>query len=145
MEKVILDPAIKFGAGRYRQEEHLLEKCGKEIVRFGKKPYIIAGKRAWEAVRERLVPGMEEEKLEYVLEIYPGTCSYEAAKEYAEKCIQARCDEIVGIGGGVIMDFAKAVGEYTRCGGVNVPTSITSWTAYLTKRGMSTRVGAKKD
>ena len=111
MEKVILDPAIKFGAGRYRQEEHLLEECGKEIARFGKKLYIIAGKRSWEAVRERLVPGMEEEKLEYVLEIYPGTCSYEAAKEYAEKCIQARCDEIVGIGGGVIMDFAKAVGE----------------------------------
>ena len=84
MEKVILDPAIKFGAGRYRQEEHLLEECGKEIARFGKKLYIIAGKRAWEAVRERLVPGMEEEKLEYVLEIYSGTCSYEAAKEYAE-------------------------------------------------------------
>lgn len=44
MEKVILDPAIKFGAGRYRQEEHLLEECGKEIARFGKKLYIIAGK-----------------------------------------------------------------------------------------------------
>ena len=28
-------------------------------------------------------------------------------KEYAEKCIQARCDEIIGIGGGVIMDFTK--------------------------------------
>ena len=70
MEKVILDPAIKFGAGRYRQEEHLLEECGKEIARFGKKLYIIAGKRAWEAVRERLVPGIEEEKLEYVLDIY---------------------------------------------------------------------------
>ena len=44
MEKVILDPAIKFGAGRYEQEEHLLEECGKEIARFGKKLYIIAGK-----------------------------------------------------------------------------------------------------
>ena len=167
MEKVILDPAIKFGAGRYRQEEHLLEECGKEIARFGKKPYIIAGKRAWEAVRERLVPGMEEEKLEYVLEIYPGTCSYEAAKEYAEKCIQARCDEIVGIGGGScayatpigmpantmvvgvggyrFMDFAKAVGEYAGCGVVNIPTSIATCAAFTTMSVMYTPEGAKKD
>ena len=145
MEKVILDPAIKFGAGRYRQEEHLLEECGKEIARFGKKLYIIAGKRAWEAVRERLVPGMEEEKLEYVLEIYSGTCSYEAAKEYAEKCIQARCDEIVGIGGGVIMDFAKAVGEYAGCGVVNIPTSIATCAAFTTMSVMYTPEGAKKD
>ena len=26
MEKVTLDPAIKFGAGRYRQEKNLLEE-----------------------------------------------------------------------------------------------------------------------
>ena len=32
MEKIILDSAIKFGAGRYRQEKGLLEECGKEIV-----------------------------------------------------------------------------------------------------------------
>ena len=37
MEKVPLDPAIKFGAGRYRQEKNLLEECGKEISRFGKR------------------------------------------------------------------------------------------------------------
>lgn len=40
MEKVTLDPAIKFGAGRYRQEKNLLEECGKEISRFGKRAFI---------------------------------------------------------------------------------------------------------
>ena len=29
MEKIILDSAIKFGAGRYRQEKGLLEECGR--------------------------------------------------------------------------------------------------------------------
>ena len=29
MEKIVLDSAIKFGAGRYRQEKGLLEECGK--------------------------------------------------------------------------------------------------------------------
>ena len=59
MEKVTLDPAIKFGAGRYRQEKNLLEECGKEISRFGKRAFVIAGNRAWDAVKERMIPGFE--------------------------------------------------------------------------------------
>lgn len=143
MEKVILDPAIKFGAGRYRQGKDVLEICGKEIARFGKKPYIIAGQRAWDAVKERLLPGLEEEQLNFVVEIYTGVCSYEAAKEYAKKCTEQECDEIVGIGGGVIMDFAKAVGEYARCGVVNIPTSIATCAAFTTMSVMYTPEGAK--
>ena len=86
MEKVTLDPAIKFGAGRYRQEKNLLEECGKEISRFGKRAFIIAGNRAWDAVKERMIPGFEKAGLEYELHLYGGKCSYEAAREYAEKC-----------------------------------------------------------
>lgn len=81
MEKVILDPAIKFGAGRYRQGKDVLEVCGEEIRRFGKKAFIIAGKRAWDAVKDRILPGFEAAGLEYVLELYSGKCSYEAAAE----------------------------------------------------------------
>ena len=78
MEKVTLDPAIKFGAGRYRQEKNLLEECGKEISRFGKRAFIIAGNRAWDAVKERMIPGFEKAGLEYELHLYSGKCSYEA-------------------------------------------------------------------
>ena len=121
MEKVTLDPAIKFGAGRYRQEKNLLEECGKEISRFGKRAFIIAGNRAWDAVKERMIPGFEKAGLEYELHLYGGKCSYEAAREYAEKCKAENCDEVVGIGGGLVMDFAKAVGEYADTGVVNIP------------------------
>ena len=51
MEKIVLDSAIKFGAGRYRQEKGLLEQCGKEIARFSKKAFLVAGPRAFEAVK----------------------------------------------------------------------------------------------
>ena len=91
MEKVTLDPAIKFGAGRYRQEKNLLEECGKEISRFGKRAFIIAGNRAWDAVKERMIPGFETVGLEYELHLYSGKCSYEAAREYAEKCKAENC------------------------------------------------------
>lgn len=145
MEKVTLDPAIKFGAGRYRQEKNLLEECGKEISRFGKRAFIIAGNRAWDAVKERMIPGFEKAGLEYELHLYGGKCSYEAAREYAEKCKAENCDEVVGIGGGLVMDFAKAVGEYADTGVVNIPTSIATCAAFTTMSVMYTSEGAKKD
>ena len=145
MEKVTLDPAIKFGAGRYRQEKNLLEECGKEISRFGKRAFIIAGNRAWDAVKERIIPGFEKAGLEYELHLYGGKCSYEAAREYAEKCKAENCDEVVGIGGGLVMDFAKAVGEYADTGVVNIPTSIATCAAFTTMSVMYTPEGAKKD
>lgn len=106
MEKIILDSAIKFGAGRYRQEKGLLEECGKEIARFSKKAFLVAGPRAFDAVKEKLLPSLDAAGVDYVVDIYTGVCSFEAAKEYADRCLSADCDEVVGIGGGKIMDFS---------------------------------------
>ena len=80
MEKIILDSAIKFGAGRYRQEKGLLEECGKEIARFSKKAFLVAGPRAFDAVKEKLLPSLDAAGVDYVVDIYTGVCSFEAAK-----------------------------------------------------------------
>ena len=74
-----MDSAVKFGAGRYRQGRGVLEHCGQEIRRFGKKAYIVSGPRAFDAVKDRLLPGLTEAGVEFVAEIYDGVCSYEAA------------------------------------------------------------------
>ena len=47
-----LDTAIKFGAGRVRCERGLLPQLGEEIARQGKKVLIVAGPRAWDAVKD---------------------------------------------------------------------------------------------
>ena len=101
-----MDSAVKFGAGRYRQGRGVLEHCGQEIRRFGKKAYIVSGPRAFDAVKDRLLPGLTEAGVEFVAEIYDGVCSYEAAEALGKKCLDAGCDEVVGIGGGVIMDLS---------------------------------------
>lgn len=144
MEKIVLDSAIKFGAGRYRQEAGLLSECGKEISRFSKKAFLVAGPRAFDAVKEKLLPALEEANVDYVVNIYSGVCSFEAAKEYADKALAEGCDEIVGIGGGKIMDFSKAVAETAGLGTVNIPTSIATCAAFTTMSVMYTPEGAKK-
>lgn len=145
MSENILDSAIKFGAGRYRQDRNLLEKCGEEIRRFGKKVFIVAGPRAFAAVKDRLLPGLERAGLEYVIAIYEGVCSYEAAEEYGRQCIAAGCDQVVGVGGGRIMDFSKALAENAGLGTVNIPTSIATCAAFTAMSVMYTPEGAQKD
>ena len=145
MEKIVLDTAIKFGAGRYRQGVGMLEECGGEIARFGHHAFLVAGPRAFDAVKARLLPSLDAADVAYTVELYSGPCSYEAAREYADKCIAAGCDEVVGVGGGRIMDFAKAVAEYAGVGTVNIPTSISTCAPFTCMSVMYTPEGGKKD
>lgn len=145
MERIVLDTAIKFGAGRYRQGTGILEEAGQEIRRFGKKAFVLAGNRAWQATKDRLVPGFAAAGLDYVVELYTGPCSYEAAADYARRCRAAGCDEVVGVGGGIIMDLAKAVAEYAAVGTVNIPTSISTCAPFTCMSVMYTPEGGKKD
>ena len=144
-EKIVLDSAIKFGAGRYRQGMDILEQCGEEIARFGKHVMIVAGPRAWAAAKDRLLPSIQAAGLTYVVELYEGTCCYENALLYSAKCNAAGCDEVVGVGGGKIMDFSKAVAEYAGVGTVNIPTSMSTCAPFTCMSVMYTLEGAKKD
>ena len=145
MEKIVLDTAIKFGAGRYRQGEGILEEVGTEVARFGKHAMIVAGPRAFAAVKDRLLPSLEAAGVAYEIAIYEGWCCYEAAAEYGERCRALECDEVIGVGGGKIMDFAKAVAESAHVGVVNIPTSMSTCAPFTCMSVMYTVEGAKKD
>lgn len=144
MEKIVLDTAIKFGAGRYRQGSDILECCGEEIARFGKHIFIVTGPRAWAAVQTRLTASMEKAGLQWVVKFYDGPCSYEAAEEYGKLCQEAHCDEVVGVGGGRIMDFSKAVAEFAGVGTVNIPTSMSTCAPFTCMSVMYTPEGGKR-
>ena len=122
MEKIILDPAIKFGAGRYRQEENLLEQCGAEIARFSKKAFLLAGHTAFAVTKDRLLPGIKAAGVDYIVELYMGPCSYESAAE-----------------------LGKKAAENAHIGCINIPTSIATCAAFTSMSVMYTQEGAKKN
>ena len=145
MEKTVLDTAIKFGAGRYRQGVGVLEECGGEIARFGKNVLLLAGHRAFAAVKDRLLPSLEAAGVAYTVALHEGYCTYEDAHALADQCAALGCDEVVGAGGGKIMDLAMATAELAGIGVVNIPTSIATCAAFTCMSVMYTPEGGHKD
>ncbi len=139
---VVLDEAYKFGSGRYMQGEGILEKAGKEILRVGKKAYLIGGPHALAAAKQRLEKGLAEAGLSYTFEEYPGLNTYEKAKAVAETIKAEGFDVIVGVGGGKIMDLSKAIAYFAGCPVVNIPTSIATCAAFTPLSVMYTETGA---
>jgi len=139
-----LDSAIKFGAGRVRCERGLIELLGEEIARRGKKVLIVAGPRAYDAVKTKLEPSMRAAGIDWQLEIWTGWCCYEGADELAAKAVAFGAEEIVGIGGGKIMDLSKAVGETAKLGTINIPTSASTCAPFTCMSVMYTVDGGKK-
>ena len=138
-----LDTAIKFGAGRVRCERGLLPQLGEEIARQGKKVLIVAGPRAWDAVKDELFPSMDAAGGEHQLEIYTGWCCFEGANELAEKAKAYGAEEIIGVGGGKICDLSKAVGEVAGLGTINIPTSASTCAPFTCMSVMYTAEGGK--
>lgn len=122
--------SYRFGAGRYIQEYEVLECCGGEIARFGGKAYIIGGPKAIQAVWERMEPGLQKAHIVYEKEIYDGFPSYEKIDLLKQSITDKRCDVLVGIGGGKIMDLTKAVADQLHIPIVLIPTSAATCASF---------------
>ncbi len=126
----IKESSFRIGCGRYIQGECVLAQCGAEVLRLGHAPLIIGGKRALSLVQTQLEASVSAACTHYRIEEHLGTCNDERAKELAELAASESLDVIVGVGGGVIMDFAKLVAYYAALPVINVPTSSATCAAY---------------
>ena len=138
-----LDNAYKFGAGRYLQEAGALNLLGGEVARLGKKALVIAGPRAWAATEGKAEKSLKDAGVEFELSLYPDQNTYERAKEHALQALTTGCQVIVGVGGGRIMDQAKATAHFAGdLPIVEVPTSIATCAAFAPLSVMYTAEGA---
>lgn len=128
------DNAYKIGCGRLIYEDHAVERLPEEIARLGKKVYLVAGENAWAADGGHVSELLNGAGIPFALDVYTGPCSEEKAREIASACEKQGCDIVVGLGGGRIMDLAKASVNLEdpclRLRLINVPTIAATCASY---------------
>ena len=126
----IKENSFRIGCGRYLQEAGILQQCGREVLRLGSAPLIVGGKTALELTRQQIESSVKEACPRYLFEEHVGTCNDERARELAQLAKEQRLDVIVGVGGGVIMDFSKLIAHFADLPVINIPTSSATCAAY---------------
>ena len=126
----IKEQSFRIGCGRYIQSAGAIEKTGEEVIRLGTSPLIIGGKTALDITRTAIEKSVAGKCEKYAFVVHTGTCNEPRAKELAELAHEKGYDVIVGVGGGVICDFAKLCGYFAKLPVINIPTSSATCAAY---------------
>ena len=126
----IREKSFRIGSGRYLQEPGILKSLGDEVMRLGHAPLIVGGRTAVSLTRETIEQSVSSACSGYRIEEHLGTCNDERAEAFAELAKNEGLDVIVGVGGGVIMDFAKLIAHFAALPVINVPTSSATCAAY---------------
>ena len=126
----IREESFRIGSGRYLQGKGFIERVGDEVIRLGSSPLIIGGKTALSVACNKVKESIEKKCNIYEIVEHPGTCNDERATVMAEFAKEKGYDVIVGVGGGVICDFAKLCGYYANVPVINIPTSSATCAAF---------------
>lgn len=126
----VKEESFRIGCGRYIQGVGYVKRVGEEVLRLGTSPLIIGGRTALGITKSEIEKSVAEKCNKYEFVVHPGTCNEERAKELAHLAEQKGYDVIVGVGGGVICDFAKLCGHFARLPVINAPTSCATCAAY---------------
>ncbi len=126
----VKEKSFRIGCGRYIQEKGAIKYLGGEVLRYGKYPLVIGDDTSISITKDLICKSFADAEIEYEIIIHNGTCNDERATELAELCKSKGFDVVVGVGGGVICDFAKLCGYFAKIPTINVPTSSATCAAY---------------
>jgi len=107
--------------GRYVQAEGALAELGEEVARLGKAALLIAGGTAGRSIVPRHA-GAWGGQLAVSAEAFGGECCDEEIERLTAIARERACDCIVGMGGGKVIDTAKAVAHAAGAPVAIVPT-----------------------
>lgn len=115
-------PSLAVGVGRYLQGPGVIGELPAEVEAAGGAPLVIGGAVGIDIVQAHL-PAQGR------IVRHTSGCTRAAASHYAQLARECGARTIVGVGGGVVIDLAKAVATLAQLPVVTVPTSIATCVA----------------
>lgn len=107
---------------KYIQGTHLLEDVGRYVKKFGTKPLVLISGSGKKRFGETMVASMAKEGIHPVFAIFCGECTKAEVQRVVALAKEAGCQSIIGMGGGKILDAAKAIGHFCQMPVVSFPT-----------------------
>jgi glycerol dehydrogenase len=100
------------GPARYIQGRNELNNLGKYVEKLGKSAYILISANGKERFGKTIDESLKSAGIKAVYDIFKGECSKKEIARVQAEFEKNKSDLIIAIGGGKILDTAKAVGEY---------------------------------
>lgn len=122
---------MRTGAGRYIQGPKATAAVGQEMRRLGyHKIGVICGKRAYEATCNVLPYSLNDAGLLHDISFYSGFCSSNDIDDGSAWAKTGNYDCLLGVGGGKIMDYSKAIGAQVGLPVFTMPTIASTCAAF---------------
>ncbi|MDR0613208.1 MAG: iron-containing alcohol dehydrogenase [Dysgonamonadaceae bacterium] len=113
----------------YVNQPDILIKAGDYIRKYGKRILLIGSEKSIESVKTQLFPSLEQADISYRLEYFKGYPTREKIRSYAS-VYGKTIDAVTGIGGGRVIDTAKALGNLLNVPVITVPTVAATCAAW---------------
>lgn len=107
---------------KYAQGKDEIRNLGSYVKNFGSKSLILISKSGLGRVGMVVEESLKQDGVEWVFDCFNGECSKIEVDCLIEIYTSNGCDNVIGIGGGKILDTAKAVAYYQKSPVAIVPT-----------------------
>ena len=108
MAKILISPS------KYVQGAGELKRLGRYAAAYGENALVLITKSGYKRVGAAVEAGFAESGVTLNFGYFNGECSKREIDRVMAVLKEKRCDVVVGIGGGKILDTAKAVGYHTK-------------------------------
>lgn len=124
----------------YIQEPGIVRKAGEWIAKYGKSILIVTGTNSWNSCGDSLSASLDEAGIQYEVHTYRGECSYEEVSRL-KHLTSPETELICGVGGGKVMDTAKALANQLHKPFIAIPTLAATCAAVANLSIMYTEEG----
>lgn len=122
---------IQIGAGRYYQHHGAVSLLGAEAAYYGKRAFVLYSDAVvYKKTAEKINDSLKQSDLEYKDLIFEGPSTQNSFEYVAGLVNEYDADVVIGVGGGRIIDIAKAASDIANKRIITVPTSAATCAAF---------------